>query len=129
MNGASSLAEDASSTPPARRVGHEGHRPEPGVFGVHDVSLEPGSVVQVVLGDTVTVKSYHHQGVADAGSLSVAGRADDQTVEVVEIPGRRGPLSAGGAFVGADVRRIHHPRRVRSSASGRRMRRCLTRAG
>ena len=70
-------------------VGHEGHRPEPGVFGVHDVTLEPGSVVHGVLGDTVTVKSYHHQGVADAGSLSVAGRADDQTVEVVEIPGRR----------------------------------------
>jgi putative glutamine amidotransferase len=70
-------------------LGHEGHRPEPGVFGVHDVSLVDGSVVHGIHGDTVTVKSYHHQGVADAGSLAIAGRAPDGTVEVVEIPGRR----------------------------------------
>lgn len=70
-------------------VGHETHRPEPGVFGVHDVSLVDGTVAHDVLGEAVTVKSYHHQGVADAGSLAVAGRAFDDTIEVVEIPGRR----------------------------------------
>jgi putative glutamine amidotransferase len=69
-------------------VGHDGHRPEPGVFGVHEVSLVEGSVGHAVLGETVTVKSYHHQGVADAGSLTITGRAFDDTIEVVEIPGR-----------------------------------------
>ncbi len=69
-------------------VGHEGHRPEPGVFGEHDVQLVEGSRVRAVLGATSTVKSYHHQGVADAGSLMVTGRADDGTIEAVEVPGK-----------------------------------------
>lgn len=70
-------------------VGHERHRPEPGVFGEHSVRLATGATVQRVLGDTATVKSYHHQGVADTGTLTVTGWADDGTVEVVEVPGRR----------------------------------------
>jgi putative glutamine amidotransferase len=45
--------------------------------------------VHRLLGDRVEVRSYHHQGVADPGSLAVTGWADDGTVEAVEIPGRR----------------------------------------
>lgn len=70
-------------------VGHEGHRPEPGVFGIHDVTLASGSRVHAVLGDQVSVKSYHHQGVGDAGSLHVTGHAPDGSIEVVEVPGKR----------------------------------------
>lgn len=70
-------------------VGHERHRPAPGVYGLHDVRLEPGSRAHSILGDTVTVPSYHHQGLASAGSLSVTGWADDDTPEVVEDPERR----------------------------------------
>jgi putative glutamine amidotransferase len=70
-------------------VGHEAHRPEPGIFGVHAVRLTAGSTAGRVLGPEATVKSYHHQGVADAGSLVVTGWADDDTVEAVEIPDRR----------------------------------------
>jgi putative glutamine amidotransferase len=70
-------------------VGHEGHRPEPGVFGIHDVTLTPGSRVHAVLGDQVSVKSYHHQGVSDTGSLTTAGHAFDGSIEVVEVPGKR----------------------------------------
>jgi putative glutamine amidotransferase len=70
-------------------VGHEGHRPEPGVFGIHDVTLSPGSVLHGVLGDEASVKSYHHQGVSDPGSLTVGGHAMDGTIEVVEVPGKR----------------------------------------
>lgn len=70
-------------------VGHERHRPEPGVFGEHGVRLAEGSLVHAALGARATVRSYHHQGVADAGSLTVTGWADDGTVEVVEVPGRR----------------------------------------
>ena len=70
-------------------VGHERHRPSPGVYGLHDVRLEPGSRVQGILGDQVSVPSYHHQGIASAGSLTVTGWADDETPEVVEDPDKR----------------------------------------
>lgn len=70
-------------------VGHDRHRPAPGVYGLHDVRLAPGSRAHALLGDTVSVPSYHHQGVASSGSLTVTGWADDETPEVVEDPGRR----------------------------------------
>ena len=67
-------------------VGHESHRPEPGVYGRHDVRLAPGSRVAAVLGTSVTVSSYHHQGVDSAGALTVTGWAEDGSVEAVEDP-------------------------------------------
>ncbi len=70
-------------------VGHERHRPAPGTFGEHAVRLKQGSLAHRTLGDSVVVKSYHHQGVADAGSLLVTGWADDDTIEAVEVPGKR----------------------------------------
>ncbi|MET0740127.1 MAG: gamma-glutamyl-gamma-aminobutyrate hydrolase family protein [Candidatus Nanopelagicales bacterium] len=70
-------------------LGHDEHRPSPGVYGEHAVLLEPGSRVQAILGDKVVVRSYHHQGVAQAGSLTVTGWADDDTIEVVESPRHR----------------------------------------
>ena len=42
-----------------------------------------------LLGDTVSVPSYHHQGLASPGSLTVTGWADDDSPEVVEDPERR----------------------------------------
>jgi putative glutamine amidotransferase len=70
-------------------VGHDGHRPEPGVYGRHGVRLAPGSLAHRLLGDEVSVPSYHHQGLASAGSLTVTGWADDESPEVVEDPTRR----------------------------------------
>lgn len=70
-------------------VGHDGHRPAPGVYGQHDVRLEPGSRAHAILGDRVSVPSYHHQGLASPGSLAVTGWADDGTPEVVEDASRR----------------------------------------
>ena len=67
-------------------VGHEAHRPEPGVYGRHDVRLAEGSRVAAVLGGSVTVSSYHHQGVDSAGSLIVTGWAEDGSVAAVEDP-------------------------------------------
>jgi putative glutamine amidotransferase len=69
-------------------VGHEEHRPAPGVYGEHAVRLSDGSRLASILGERVSVRSYHHQGVADAGALSVTGWADDGTVEAVEDPAR-----------------------------------------
>jgi putative glutamine amidotransferase len=70
-------------------VGHERHRPSPGVYGLHDVRLAPGSLAHGVLGDSVSVPSYHHQGLESPGSLTVTGWADDESPEVVEDPDRR----------------------------------------
>lgn len=70
-------------------VGHERHRPAPGTYGMHDVRLEPGSLAHRLLGDHVSVPSYHHQGLASPGDLSVTGWADDESPEVVEDPSLR----------------------------------------
>jgi putative glutamine amidotransferase len=70
-------------------VGHDRHRPSPGVYGHHGVHLAPGSIAHRLLGDEVSVPSYHHQGLASAGSLTVTGWADDESPEVVEDPSRR----------------------------------------
>jgi putative glutamine amidotransferase len=70
-------------------VSHERHRPAPGVYGLHEVRLEQGSLAHRILGDGVSVPSYHHQGLASAGSLTVTGWADDDTPEAVEDPSRR----------------------------------------
>jgi putative glutamine amidotransferase len=65
-------------------VGTDDHRPSPGVYGEHDVRLLEGSLAQHLLGARARVRSYHHQGVVDTGSLRPTGWADDDTVEVVE---------------------------------------------
>ena len=70
-------------------LGHEGHRPSPGVYGTHAVRLAPGSLAHTVLGDDLEVPSYHHQGLDSAGSLRVSGWAHDDSPEVVEDPTRR----------------------------------------
>ena len=69
--------------------GHDKHRPAPGVYGSHGARFEPGSRVAQVLGDAVTVNSYHHQGVDSPGSLMVTGWADDGSIESLEDPARR----------------------------------------
>ncbi len=70
-------------------VGHEEHRPLPGVFVDHEVSLEPGSLAARTAGSEVAdVRSHHHQGIREVGEgLSVTGRATkDCTVEAIEDP-------------------------------------------
>lgn len=69
-------------------TGHEAHQPAPGVFGTHEARFEPGSWAASIFGPRAEVNSYHHQGIADAGRLSVTGRADDGVVEAVEDPDR-----------------------------------------
>jgi hypothetical protein len=59
------------------------------VFGEHEVTMVDGSLAAATLGKSVTVKSYHHQGVADPGTLSVVGKADDGTTEAVQDTRRR----------------------------------------
>jgi gamma-glutamyl-gamma-aminobutyrate hydrolase PuuD len=69
-------------------VGHDGHHPSPGVFGVTTVILETGTRVAAAVGERVVVRCHHHQAVGElAAGLVVSGRAEDGTVEAVELAG------------------------------------------
>ncbi len=70
-------------------AGHEGHQPEPGIFGAVDVNIEPGTRTAELIGPRVRVSCHHHQALARlAPGLKVTGRAEDGTVEAVEVPGQ-----------------------------------------
>ena len=68
------------------------HRGPPGEFADHAVRLAPGSLAARAVGaERTSVRSYHHQGVAEvAPALRASGWAeDDGSVEAVEDPGGR----------------------------------------
>lgn len=67
-------------------VGHAGHLPATGRFAEHPVQTVSGTLLAGVLGRRLTVPSYHHQGVADPGTLTVSAHAEDGSVEAVEDP-------------------------------------------
>lgn len=71
-------------------VGHEGHRPVPGLWAEHPVRLDPeGLAARVVGGERAEVHSHHHQGVDRLGAeLRASGWADDGSVEAIEAPER-----------------------------------------
>jgi putative glutamine amidotransferase len=70
-------------------LGHEKHRPAPGVYGEHQAEFTPGSRIAALMGDDLGIHCFHHQGVADPGTLTVTGRAADGLVEAVEDPDHR----------------------------------------
>ena len=71
-------------------LGNEIHRETPGVFSDHAVEVDPDSRLGGIVGNSVDVKSHHHQGYGDIGEgLRVVARADDGTIEAVEDPERR----------------------------------------
>jgi putative glutamine amidotransferase len=70
-------------------VGHTGHQSAPGVYTPQAVKTVAGSRLAGILGERLTVPCYHHQGIADPGTLDVVAYADDGVIEGVEDPGRR----------------------------------------
>ena len=71
-------------------VGHDEHKHTPGEYADHDVSLEPGTRLEALLGDHAPVKSHHHQGFGRLGTgLREAAHANDGTVEALEDPSHR----------------------------------------
>ena len=69
-------------------LGHEGHRPAPGVFGTTRVTTAPGSLAAEILGAETKVPCYHHQGLSDVvAPLVSTAWAEDGLVEAVELPG------------------------------------------
>ncbi|MFL6131129.1 MAG: gamma-glutamyl-gamma-aminobutyrate hydrolase family protein [Mycobacteriales bacterium] len=67
----------------------EGHRGTPGVYTRHPVRTVPGTRLAGILGPDSEVPSYHHQGVVDAGTLTVSAYAHDGGIEGVEDPAAR----------------------------------------
>jgi putative glutamine amidotransferase len=68
------------------------HRHTPGTFGDHGVRLEPGSLAARASGaERLSVRSHHHQGIAELGEGLVASgwSEPDGLVEAAEAPGRR----------------------------------------
>jgi len=70
-------------------LGHEKHRPAPGVYGEHEARFTPGSRIAGLMGDDLRIHCYHHQGVAEAGTLTVTGRTEDGLIEAVENAAHR----------------------------------------
>ncbi|HVV18220.1 MAG TPA: gamma-glutamyl-gamma-aminobutyrate hydrolase family protein [Pseudonocardiaceae bacterium] len=67
------------------QAGHDGHRPELGVFGHTDVAIDPDSRIGGLLGGQAKVRCHHHQALDRiAAGLTVVGRSADGTVEAVE---------------------------------------------
>jgi putative glutamine amidotransferase len=70
-------------------VGHDQHRPAPAVFGTVEVEVDPDSLTGRLLSESVAVPCYHHQSLDRlADGLRVTARADDGTVEAVEVAGQ-----------------------------------------
>jgi gamma-glutamyl-gamma-aminobutyrate hydrolase PuuD len=64
------------------------HKAAPGTFALHEVSVEPGSRLEQLVGRRVDVHSCHHQAPdAIARGLTVTARAPDGVVEGVELEG------------------------------------------
>jgi putative glutamine amidotransferase len=68
----------------------EAHRGvQPGVYIRHEISTVPGTRLAGIIGERSEVPSYHHQGVADPGTLTVSAYAFDGGIEGVEDPSAR----------------------------------------
>jgi putative glutamine amidotransferase len=66
-----------------------GHRAGIGEYSRHAVDTVPGTRLAGLVGSRLDVASYHHQGIASPGSLTVGAHAGDGTVEAVEEPAAR----------------------------------------
>ncbi len=63
------------------------HKELPLVFVEHAARLREGTRIADIFGsNTITVNSFHHQAIKDAGDLAISAWAPDETVEVVEDP-------------------------------------------
>ena len=67
--------------------GHENHGATAGDWSDHPVQIKESSLLASVIGTETMANSGHHQGVADAGDLTVVARTDDGLIEAVELPG------------------------------------------
>jgi putative glutamine amidotransferase len=82
-------------------VGHDGHSPDPGGYGSHQVSVAPGSRLAGLLGrieitvpTEIIVPTHHHQAIDSLGAGLVAvAWTYDGVIEAAEPDGSAGPTS------------------------------------
>ncbi len=67
------------------RLGHHEHSPARGMYGEHPVEVAPGSQLHGILGNRVTVATYHHQGVAASPGYAPVGWSTNGVLEAVEV--------------------------------------------
>ena len=94
--------------------GHEQHGGHGGDWTEHDVTLVPGHPAAGAARRPVRANSGHHQGVADAGSLVVAGHSPDGLIEAVEVDLGRHPFAVGVQWhpeMTGDLAAVRGPRR------------------
>lgn len=70
-------------------VDHERHSPGGDEYGEIAVRTVLGSRVADLVGDRLEVSCHHHQSVRSHPGFSAAARADDGTLEAMELPGDR----------------------------------------
>jgi putative glutamine amidotransferase len=69
----------------------EQHMAQPHRRVVHDVAVEPGSILAQAVGPSVAASCFHHQRISRFGEgLEPVARAADGTVEAAELRGSRG---------------------------------------
>jgi putative glutamine amidotransferase len=68
-------------------TGDDSHSPDPGGYGTHKVSIEPGSQLAGILGRTeAAVPTHHHQAIERLGTGLVATAwTDDGVIEAAEF--------------------------------------------
>lgn len=65
--------------------------PRPHRHVVHEIQVEPDSVLAGIVGTTPEISCYHHQGISRPGSgLRAVARSADGVIEAVELDGARG---------------------------------------
>jgi putative glutamine amidotransferase len=69
------------------RLGHLEHGPAPGTYGLRTIETVPSSRLRELVGDTIEVNCYHHQGVLTHPTFEVAAYSSDGVVEAIESAG------------------------------------------
>ena len=90
------------------RLGSTRHSPARGAYGSHEVDLITGSTLAAILGESITVPSYHHQGVVEHPGYEPSAYADDGVLEGFENREKR--FAVGVQWhpeVSDDVRLFH----------------------
>lgn len=90
------------------RLGTTRHSPARGAYGSHEVDMIPGSRLAEILGEAITVPSYHHQGVVKHPGFEPSAYADDGVLEGFENREKR--FAVGVQWhpeVSNDVRLFH----------------------
>jgi putative glutamine amidotransferase len=70
-------------------VGHDEHSPGGASYGLIEVHTQDDTLLQAIVGRSVSVPCHHHQSVADHPGFQAVAHAADGTLEAMERSGPR----------------------------------------